>query len=56
MNLLAIDCATNACSAALWLDDAPGPQRYAAMRRGHGEALMPMVVKKYTSSTSRAAS
>ncbi len=45
MNLLAIDCATNACSAALWLDDAPGPHRYAAMRRGHGEALMPMVAE-----------
>lgn len=43
MNLLAIDCATNACSAALWLDDAPGPSRRAIMRRGHAEALMPMV-------------
>jgi tRNA threonylcarbamoyladenosine biosynthesis protein TsaB len=43
MNLLAIDCATNACSAALWLGDAPGPSRRAIMRRGHAEALMPMV-------------
>jgi len=43
MNLLAIDCATSACSAALWLDDAPGPSRRAIMRRGHAEALMPMV-------------
>jgi tRNA threonylcarbamoyladenosine biosynthesis protein TsaB len=45
MNLLAIECATNACSAALWLDDAPGPHRHAPMRRGHGEALMPMVAE-----------
>jgi tRNA threonylcarbamoyladenosine biosynthesis protein TsaB len=45
MNLLAIECATNACSAALWLNDAPGPGRHAAMRRGHGEALMPMVAE-----------
>lgn len=43
MNLLAIDCATNACSAALWLNDGPGPARHAFMRRGHAEALMPMV-------------
>lgn len=45
MNLLAIECATNACSAALWLDDAPGPHRHVPMRRGHGEALMPMVAE-----------
>lgn len=45
MNLLAIDCATNACSAALWLDDAPGPRRHTLMRRGHGVALMPMVAE-----------
>lgn len=43
MTLLAIDCATNACSAALWLGGGPGPHRYQAMRRGHAEALMPMV-------------
>lgn len=43
MTLLAVDCATNACSAALWLDGGPGPRRYQAMRRGHAEALMPMV-------------
>lgn len=43
MNLLAIDCATGACSAALWLGDGPGPSRHVAMRRGHAEALMPMV-------------
>lgn len=45
MNLLAIDCATSACSAALWLDEKPGPARHAVMRRGHGEALMPMVAE-----------
>lgn len=45
MNLLAIDCATNACSAALWLNDGPGPVRHAVMRRGHAEALMPMVAE-----------
>lgn len=43
MKLLAIDSATNACSAALWLGDALGPRRYALMHRGHGEALLPMV-------------
>jgi len=43
MTLLAVDCATNACSAALWLDGRAGPRRYQAMRRGHAEALMPMV-------------
>lgn len=43
MNILAIDCATNACSAALWMNDGPGPARYAEMRRGHAEALLPMV-------------
>lgn len=45
MNLLAIDTATNACSAALWLNGRPGPARRAIMRRGHGEALMPMVAE-----------
>lgn len=43
MKLLAIDSATNACSAALWLGDGAGPRRYDEMQRGHAEALMPMV-------------
>lgn len=43
MNLLAIDTATSACSAALWLNDSLGPSRCAFMQRGHAEALMPMV-------------
>lgn len=45
MNLLAIDCATSACSAALWLDGEPGPARRAVMQRGHAEMLMPMVAE-----------
>jgi len=43
MTLLAIDCATNACSAALWLDGRAGPCRFRRMRRGHAKTLMPMV-------------
>lgn len=43
MRLLAIDCATNACSAALWIDDRPGPRRFDTMRRGHGEVVVPMI-------------
>lgn len=43
MMLLAIDCATNACSAALWLDGGPGPRRFTPMRHGQGEAIMPMI-------------
>lgn len=43
MPLLAIDCATDACSAALWIRGGPGPGRFEPMKRGHGEALMPMV-------------
>lgn len=43
MTLLAIDCATNACSAALWLDGGPGSHRFAPMRHGQGEAIMPMI-------------
>ncbi|UCH76220.1 MAG: tRNA (adenosine(37)-N6)-threonylcarbamoyltransferase complex dimerization subunit type 1 TsaB [Rhodospirillales bacterium] len=43
MTLLALDCATNACSAALWRGGAVGACRYQEMRRGHAESLMPMV-------------
>jgi len=43
MALLAVECATNACSAALWLDGKAGPHRFLQMRRGHAETLMPMV-------------
>ena len=43
MNVLALDTATAACSAALWRGDALGAQRFVEMIRGHAEALMPMV-------------
>jgi len=43
MKLLAIDTATNACSAAVWLDGAIAAHRGRPMARGHAEALMPMV-------------
>ena len=42
MKVLAIDTATEACSAALLCDGA-WQQRYAEMPRGHTQALMPMV-------------
>jgi tRNA threonylcarbamoyladenosine biosynthesis protein TsaB len=45
MILLAIDTATDACSATLWADGAVAAHRSAAMARGHAEALMPMVVE-----------
>ncbi len=43
MNLLGIDAACSACSAALLQDDAITAHCYRAMQRGHVEALMPMV-------------
>ncbi len=43
MNVLALDTATAACSAALWGGNALRAQRFVAMVRGHAEALMPMV-------------
>lgn len=43
MALLAVECATDACSAALLVGGGPGPHRSRPMRRGHAEALMPMV-------------
>jgi len=42
--ILAIDASAGACSAALWRRDAVVASRYAAMERGHAEALMPMIV------------
>lgn len=41
--LLAIDTATNRCSAAVIADGAVVASRSEDMRRGHAEALMPMV-------------
>jgi len=42
--ILAIEASAGACSAALWRRDAVVASRYAAMERGHAEALMPMIV------------
>ena len=41
MNLLALDTATEACSAALLLDDAVS-ERFEVIGRGHAERLLPM--------------
>jgi tRNA threonylcarbamoyladenosine biosynthesis protein TsaB len=41
MRLLALDTATEACSAALWLDGAVD-ERYEIIGRGHAERLLPM--------------
>ena len=43
MNILAVDTALGACSAALLEDDRVISRRWAAMERGHAEALAPMV-------------
>ena len=43
MNLLAIDTAGAACSAALWVDGQIVSSRLCEMVRGQAEALMPMV-------------
>lgn len=41
--ILAIDTATNACSAALWADGAVLASRFEPMVRGHAERLIPMI-------------
>jgi tRNA threonylcarbamoyladenosine biosynthesis protein TsaB len=41
MNLLALDTATEACSAALWRDGAIS-ERFEVIGRGHAERLLPM--------------
>ena len=43
MKILAVDTALGACSAALLRDDRVLSRRWAAMERGHAEALAPMV-------------
>lgn len=43
MNVLALDSACAACSAAVIRDDAVLAERFQPMARGHVEALMPMV-------------
>lgn len=45
MQVLAIDSATSACSAALWRDGTVIARRFAAMARGQSEALVPMIAE-----------
>ena len=45
MNLLALDTAGAACSAALWVDGRIVSSRMCEMMRGQAEALMPMVAE-----------
>ena len=42
MKLLAFDAATDACSAALWLDGAVR-EEFVLVRNGHSERLLPMI-------------
>ncbi len=41
--VLALDCATTACSVAVWRDGEVVARRLRPGRRGHAEVLMPMV-------------
>ena len=43
MKILAIDCATTACSVAVWADGVLRAVERADLARGQAEALMPMV-------------
>jgi tRNA threonylcarbamoyladenosine biosynthesis protein TsaB len=43
MKLLAIDTASNCCSAAVWSHGAISAARHQSMTRGHAEAIMPMI-------------
>jgi len=43
MRILAMDCATSACSVALWCDGAIADHSYTPMSRGQAEALAPMI-------------
>lgn len=43
MRVLALDSATDACSAAILRNDAVLARRFETMRRGHSEVLMPLV-------------
>jgi tRNA threonylcarbamoyladenosine biosynthesis protein TsaB len=43
MNILAVDTALGACSAAVLVDGAVRAHRLVVMERGHAEALAPMV-------------
>ncbi len=46
--ILAIDTATNACSAAFRADGEVRAHRYELMERGHAERLMPMIAEVMT--------
>jgi tRNA threonylcarbamoyladenosine biosynthesis protein TsaB len=41
--ILAFDCSGGACSAAIWRDGALCREIFAAMARGHAEALLPQI-------------
>lgn len=43
--VLAVDCATEACSAALFLDGALLDGRHEMIGRGHAERLVPMIAE-----------
>lgn len=43
MRLLAMDTASNCCSAAIWREGGIVAARNQAMTRGHAEAIMPMI-------------
>lgn len=43
VNVLAFDCSTSACSAAVMVAGEITAHRFAAMSRGQSEALMPMI-------------
>ncbi len=45
MNVLAFDTTTDACSAALWINDAVSAKRFEKLGRGHVERLVPMVME-----------
>ena len=45
MRTLAIECATQACSAALFDESACLAQRYEILGRGHAERLVPMIAE-----------
>jgi len=43
MKILAIDCATTACSVAIWIDGEVRAVERTELARGQGEALLPMI-------------
>lgn len=45
MNVLAFDCSTSSCSAAVLADDKVLAWRQVAMARGQAEVLLPMIVE-----------